>query len=102
MHRTEEVRAGLFVCVPQNGRFDFCLFVGLAVTAALAHVRLVAPQIDYYPSRNNKITVAKIRGHANSTRKLSGQRVSVMIEKENNFYQCAPFYAYAHACPTTL
>jgi len=54
-----------------------------------SHTCLTAPQIDYYPSRNNKITVAKIRGHANSTRKLTGQRVSVMIDKENNFYQCA-------------
>ncbi len=52
-------------------------------------MHLIAPQIDYYPSRNNKITVAKIRGHANSTRKVTGQRVSVMIDKENNFYQCA-------------
>ena len=51
--------------------------------------RLIALQIDYYPSRNNKITVAKIRGHANSTRKVTGQRVSIMIDKENNFYQCA-------------
>jgi hypothetical protein len=46
-------------------------------------------QIDYFPSRNNNITASKIRGNPESTRPISGVRSKVMIEKENNFYQCA-------------
>ena len=46
-------------------------------------------QIDYFPSRNNNITASKIRGNPESTRHISGLRSKVMIEKENNFYQCA-------------
>ena len=72
------------------------------VSQLLSSLCCWSSQIDYYPSRNNKITVAKIRGHANSTRKVTGQRVSVMIGKENNFYQCALASVRCYAFPSSL